>query len=309
MLPRIVFTQRNSGRSTAAFPPLVTIGSCTQPAAVTPLKQASPSESTCVSELRCPNCGGGQQSLSAVGERGPALPWRDNRARAAGLMAGTKRGRFFDTLERRVRKRRCRRCGRKFTPDPGKRRGDLSALPARDGGGRPVAENALGRACVPPRRLPSDRGVTVRRRNPGFALDAALTGVSPPSRECPRRGHCGMFRHEPRGACVRRSGGLARRLRHQTGCGCNQAQTIGGEAVAGAPGFRHRAGACESHSQGPRRSAGGDDRAHPVFHPSNGEAGLGYLPHTRNRPSRMESASSASIEGPHVRLVATQLPR
>ena len=85
----------------------------------------------------------------------------------------------------------------------------------------------------------------------------------------PTAKHCGMFRHEPRGACVRRSGGLARRFRHQTGCGCNQAQTIGGEAVAGAPGFRHRAGACESHSQGPWRSAGGDDRAHPVFHPSS----------------------------------------
>ena len=41
-------------------------------------------------------------------------------------MAGTKRGRFFDTLERQVRKRRCRRYGRKIHADPGKRRGDLS---------------------------------------------------------------------------------------------------------------------------------------------------------------------------------------
>ena len=53
MLPGIVFTQRNSGCSTAAFPPPVTIGSCTQPAAVTPLKQVSPSQSTCVPGPRC----------------------------------------------------------------------------------------------------------------------------------------------------------------------------------------------------------------------------------------------------------------
>ena len=57
-------------------------------------------------------------------------------------------------------------------------------------------------------------------------------------------------------ACVRRARGPARRFRHQTGYGCNQAQTTRGEAVAGARGFRHRAGACESHSQGRRRSAG-----------------------------------------------------
>ena len=81
----------------------------------------------------------------------------------------------------------------------------------------------------------------------------------------PTAKHCGMFRHEPRGACVRRSGGLARRFRHQTGCGCNQAQTIGGEAVTGAPGFRHQAGACVSHAQGRQRNAGGADRADPIF--------------------------------------------
>ena len=30
-----------------------------------------------------------------------------------------KRGRFFDRLERRAPKRRCRRCRRRFTPPPG----------------------------------------------------------------------------------------------------------------------------------------------------------------------------------------------
>ena len=88
----------------------------------------------------------------------------------------------------------------------------------------------------------------------------------------PTAKHCGMFWHEPRGACVRRSGGLARRFRHQTGCGCNQAQTIGGEAVAGAPSFRDRAGPCVSHAQGRQRNAGGADRADPIFHPSNGDS-------------------------------------
>ena len=58
--------------------------------------------------------------------------------------------------------------------------------------------------------------------------------------------------------------------RNQTGCGCNQAQTIGGEAVAGAPSFRDRAGPCVSHAQGRQRNAGGADRADPIFHPSNG---------------------------------------
>ena len=60
------------------------------------------------------------------------------------------------------------------------------------------------------------------------------------------------------------------RIRHQTGCGCNQAQTIWGEAVAGTRGLRHRAGACESHSQGRRRNAGGADRIDPIFQPNNG---------------------------------------
>ena len=72
------------------------------------------------------------------------------------------------------------------------------------------------------------------------------------------------------GPCVRRAEDPARRFRHQTGCGNNQAQTIEGEAVAGARGVPHRAGACESHSQGRRRSTGGEGRSDPVFQPSNG---------------------------------------
>ena len=79
--------------------------------------------------------------------------------------------------------------------------------------------------------------------------------------------------------------------------------------MTGVSGPGGEAGECRSLSGVTGRNAGGVNSVVPVFHPNNGEAGLGYLPHTRNRPSRMESASSASIEGPHVRLVATQLPR
>ena len=71
-------------------------------------------------------------------------------------------------------------------------------------------------------------------------------------------------------ACVRRARGSARRFRHQTGCGCDQAWTIGGEAVADTRGFRHRSGVCKSYSQGRRRGAGGEDRAHPIFYPDTG---------------------------------------
>ena len=91
--------------------------------------------------------------------------------------------------------------------DPGKRRGDLSALPAERRRRAARRENALGRACAPPRRLPSHRRVTVPRRNPGFALDAPLTGVSPPSRESPRRSIAACSSTRPGGACVRRAGG------------------------------------------------------------------------------------------------------
>ena len=125
---------------------------------------------------------------------------------------------------------------------------------------------------MPPRRLSSHRRVTVPCRNSGFALDAPLTGVSPSSREGPMAKHCGMFRCETRGACVDRQDRLADSVIKQTGCGCNQAQTIGGDAVAGAQGFCHRARACEPHSQGRRSSAGEENRTHPVFQPNNGTA-------------------------------------
>ena len=87
----------------------------------------------------------------------------------------------------------------------------------------------------------------------------------------PTAKHCGMFRRETRGACVRQSGGPARRFRHQTGCGGNQTQTSGGETVADTRGFHRRAGACESRSEGRRCSAGGAGRADPVFQPGNGD--------------------------------------
>ena len=143
--------------------------------------------------------------------------------------------------------------------DPGKRRGDVSALPARDDGGRSVKRMRLAGHA---RHLEGCRAITellYRVRNPGVRSRRCVDRCFATESRIPTAKHCGMFRHEPRGACVRRSGGLARRFRHQTARGCNHAQTIGGEAVAGAPGFRHRVGACVSHAQGRQRSAGGAD--------------------------------------------------
>ena len=130
----------------------------------------------------------------------------------------------------------------------------------------------------------SESGVRSRR-----SVDRCF-GTEP---RIPTAKHCGMFRREPRGACVRRSGGPTRRFRHQCGCGCNQAQTIGGEAVAGVRGVHHRAGACESHSQGRRRSTGGEDRSDPVFQPSNG--GVTQTIQTPESPGRFTPVVSRAI--------------
>ena len=97
---------------------------------------------------------------------------------------------------------------------------------------------------------------------------ARLALTTGPNGEGSTAKHRGMCRRETR-RCVELEW-HAPRIRHQTGFDGNQAQTIGGEAVAGARGFRHRAGACESHSQGLRRSAGEANHADPVFHPSSG---------------------------------------
>ena len=220
---------------------------------------------------------GGAGNPPPTGARASALP-------------DTKRGRFFDTLEPRVRKRRCRRCGRKFTPIPGS--GEETCPPYR----RETAAGGPWRECA----WPGMRATSQVAEPSPSCCTASESGVR--SRRCadrcfatesriPTAKHCGMFRHEPRGACVRRSGGLARRFRHQTGCGCNQAQTIGGEAVAGAPGFRHRAGACVSHAQGRQRNAGGADRADPIFHPKQrphytGQSVSAELGVVRHRASR-----------------------
>ena len=83
-------------------------------------------------------------------------------------------------------------------------------------------------------------------------------------------------------ACAERR--PAGRFRHQTGCGGNQAQTIGGEAVAGARGFRHRTWAYESHSQGRRRSAGGAGCAERAFQPNSDKVNRSYQ--SRELPDR-----------------------
>ena len=116
---------------------------------------------------------------------------------------------------------------------------------------------------------PTLRPQRIRTRVPNdpSSPNNQVPGVGPK----PRSKHRGSADSMLGVACVRRAGGPARRFRHQTGYGCNQAQTTRGEAVAGARGFRHRAGACESNSQGRGRSVGGEDHAQPVIQPSHGK--------------------------------------
>ena len=111
----------------------------------------------------------------------------------------------------------------------------------------------------------------------------------------PTAKHCGMFRHEPRGACVRRSGGLARRFRHQTGCGRIRSMASFGELMADPPGLRCRTGDRRSYFGGSMRSVGGQDGSEPVFQPSNGGVTQSNEPPTN--PGRFSIRVSANRPG------------
>ncbi len=146
MLPGIVLTQRNSGRSTAAFPPPVTIGSCTQPAALTPLKQVSPSQSTCVPGPRC-CCAQAATSVRRKPSTTVNHPLR--MSRLMGLDRGHERS-FAQRPVRACRRGRHRRCtflvlGHEVEALEPHRQGQLGGVEdgARGDGGLEMAAVAL----------------------------------------------------------------------------------------------------------------------------------------------------------------------